>query len=100
MPEVILRIPVAGVEDRSAGEGVKPWISVGCPATHGGSPGRGFRVPRYIDITLPETNMTFSHLKMDGCNTFSFPFGVSAYFQGRTVSFREGMDHIYTCIVV
>ena len=28
------------------------------------------------------------HLKMDGWNTFSFPFGM-AYFQGRTVSFRE-----------
>ena len=29
------------------------------------------------------------HLKMDGWNTFSFPFGM-AYFQVRTVSFREG----------
>ena len=38
-------------------------------------------------ITLPETNS--SHPKMDGWNTFSFPFGM-AYFQVRTVSFREG----------
>ena len=42
------------------------------------------------NYTLPETNS--SHLKMDGWNTFSFPFGeFSAYFQGRAfaVSFRE-----------
>ena len=30
-----------------------------------------------IDLTLPETNS--SHLKTDGWNTFSFPFGM-AYF--------------------
>ena len=36
--------------------------------------------------TLPETNGL--HLKMDGWNTI-LSFWVSAYFQGRTVSFRE-----------
>ena len=43
---------------------------------------------RAIVITLPETNMT-SPLKMDGWNTILY-YWVSAYFQGRTVSFREG----------
>ena len=39
--------------------------------------------------TLPATNS--SHLKMDGWKTFSFPFvSVTAYFQGKIVSFREG----------
>ncbi len=38
----------------------------------------------------PSLKLTASlHLKMDGWNTFSFPFGISPYFQGRTVSFRE-----------
>ena len=40
----------------------------------------------YQAIPLPETNS--SPLKMDGWNT-TFPIG-EAYFQGRTVSFREG----------
>ena len=30
-------------------------------------------------------------LKMDGWNTTTFPIGVSAYFRGRNVSFREGI---------
>ena len=39
--------------------------------------------------TLPETNMT-SPLKMDGWKLeYYFTIGM-AYFQGRTVSFREG----------
>ena len=37
--------------------------------------------------TLPETNS--SHLKMDGWK-MSFFLGLKVYFQGRTVSFREG----------
>ena len=37
--------------------------------------------------TLPETNEL--HLKMDGWNTFSFPFGSLPIFRGY-VSFREG----------
>ena len=43
-------------------------------------------------ITLPKTNS--SALKMDGRKMKfhdSFPFGAPAYFQGRTVSFREGI---------
>ena len=38
-------------------------------------------------FTLPETNS--SPLKMDGWNT-SLSYWVSAYFQGQTVSFKEG----------
>ena len=38
-------------------------------------------------ITLPETNS--SGLKMDGWKMIRLPFG-TAYFQGRTVSYREG----------
>ena len=30
---------------------------------------------------LPSLKLTFSHQKMDGWNTFSFPFGAPAYFQ-------------------
>ena len=41
------------------------------------------------NLTLPETNS--SHLKMDGWK-MKFPFG-EAYFQGQTVSFREGIDY-------
>ena len=38
--------------------------------------------------TLPETNS--SHLKMDGWNTFSFPYGAKGLFSGAlAVSFRE-----------
>ena len=40
----------------------------------------------YQDSTLPETNN--SPLKMDGWNTIVSFWG-PAYFQGRTVSFRE-----------
>ena len=40
--------------------------------------------------TLPETNS--SHPKMDGWK-MKFPFGM-AYFQGQTVSFREGNQQI------
>ena len=50
---------------------------------------QGFILRFHVNLpgcTLPKTNS--SHLKMDGWNTFSFPFGM-AYFQGRTVSFRE-----------
>ena len=43
----------------------------------------------FLAVTLPETNS--SHLKMDGWHAFSSPFGM-AYFQGRTVSFRECMN--------
>ena len=39
-------------------------------------------------LAVPSLKLTFSPLKMDGWNTFSFPFGM-AYFQGRAVSFRE-----------
>ncbi len=39
--------------------------------------------------TLPETNS--SHLKMDGWNTRTFPFGARPIFRGyKYVSFREG----------
>ena len=49
---------------------------------------------------IPSLKLTASlHLKMDGRNTFSFPFGVSAYFQVRTVSFREGST-IHLCWVL
>ena len=40
--------------------------------------GRGKSEDFYVGNTLPETNS--SHLKMDGWNTFSFPFGI-AYVQ-------------------
>ena len=42
-------------------------------------------------VTLPETNS--SHLKIDGWKTI-LSFGVWAYFQRRTVSFREGVWNI------
>ena len=38
---------------------------------------------------LPSLKLTFSPLKMDGWKTI-LSFWVSAYFQGRAVSFREG----------
>ena len=38
---------------------------------------------------LPSLKLTFSPLKMDGWNTIVSSW-VSAYFQGRAVSFREG----------
>ena len=37
----------------------------------------------------PETNSEFTPESLDGWNTMNFPFGIP-YFQGRTVSFREG----------
>ena len=37
----------------------------------------------------PETNSELKHQKMDAWNTRTFPFGM-AYFQGQTVTFREG----------
>ena len=43
---------------------------------------------------LPETNMT-SHPKMNGWNTI-LSYRVLAYFQGRTVSFREGTK-LWSC---
>ena len=45
--------------------------------------------------TLLETNS--SHLKMDGWNTFSFPFR-KVTFQGLNVSFREGI-YVYIYIL-
>ena len=42
---------------------------------------------RFKMATLPETNS--SPMKMDGWNTFSFPLWGPAYFQVRTVTFRE-----------
>ena len=46
--------------------------------------------PIYNPFTLPETNGK-SHLKMDGWNTFSFPFGVWPIFRGKlAVSRRVG----------
>ena len=43
--------------------------------------------------TLPETNSL--HLKMDGWNTFSFPFGILRIFRG-DASCREGNEsHVY-----
>ena len=40
-------------------------------------------------MRLPSLKLTASlHLKMDGWNTFSFPFEM-AYLQGRAVSVRE-----------
>ena len=56
--------------------------------------GSSFICKMRLDVwnTLHETNSL--HLKMDDWNTFSFPFGISPYFQVRTVSFREG-----TCFI-
>ena len=45
-------------------------------------------------ITYPPWNERFSHLKMDGWNTFSFPFG-KLIFQGRTVSFGRVFFLLY-----
>ena len=43
--------------------------------------------------TLPETNEL--HLKMDGWNTFSFPFGARPIFGGKmAVSFRVSVSSI------
>ena len=46
---------------------------------------RGIRMLFFV--TLPETSSK-KHLKMDGWKTI-LSFWVSAYFQGRAVSFRE-----------
>ena len=47
---------------------------------------RGHLGSRYI----PSLKLTFSHLKMDGWNTFSFPFGSWPIFRGElAVSFTE-----------
>ena len=40
-------------------------------------------------VTLPETNI----VPENGWLEYYFPIGVPAYFQGRTVSFREGSDN-------
>ena len=43
---------------------------------------------------LPSLKQTANlHLKMDGWNTFSFPFLGWPFFQVRTVSFREGINY-------
>ena len=42
------------------------------------------------EILTPSLKLTFSHLKMDGWNTFSFPFGIRPNFRCY-VSFRECM---------
>ena len=43
-------------------------------------------------MMIHSLKLTFSPLQMDAWNTFSFPIGVPAYFQGRfAVSFREGI---------
>ena len=40
--------------------------------------------------TIPETNIDSSHLKTDGWNIYSFPFGARPIFSGElAVSFRE-----------
>ena len=39
---------------------------------------------KFLSVTLPETNIA----PENGWLEYSFPFGM-AYFQGRTVSFRE-----------
>ncbi len=48
-------------------------------------------------ITLPETNSQTQHLKMDFCKTI-LSFWGPAYFQVRTVSFREGIWGIFVGI--
>ena len=41
-------------------------------------------------LNLPSLKLTFSHLKMDGWNTFSFPIGAfRPIFRCENVSFRE-----------
>ena len=49
---------------------------------------RGILPPKWMVYTLPETNS--SHLNIDGWK-MKFLFG-EAYFQGRTVGFREGNE--------
>ena len=36
-----------------------------------------------------------SPLKMDGWNTFSFPFGARPILRGENVSLREGIFHVH-----
>ena len=47
--------------------------------------------PLFAD-TLPETNI---FAPKNGWLEYYFPIGGSAYFQGRTVSFREGNPHVF-----
>ena len=62
-----------------------------------GSKGIGDEIlPSYVGITLPETNSL--HLKVDGWNIIVSFWG-PAYFQGRTVSFREGILPSYVGII-
>ena len=71
---------------------VNPWVPFphrlpGRPHPFQGSNGAG---GSEFSNTLPETNSL--HPKMDGWK-MKFPFGM-AYFQGQTVSFREGNQQI------
>ena len=36
----------------------------------------------FCRLDVPSLKLTFSHLKMDGWNTFSFPFGAKGLFSG------------------
>ena len=48
--------------------------------------------------TLPETNIDIAPAKMDGWKTI-LSFWVSAYFQGRFVSFREGIGSSFRALL-
>ena len=48
--------------------------------------------PTETTITLPETNSSF--LKVDGWNTFSFPFGVKGLFSGANLLFSGRLKNV------
>ena len=53
-------------------------------------------------VQIPETYSKFKHLKMDGWNTFSFPFGAKGLFlgailvSGSVIVFKQ--LHLYFCL--
>ena len=54
----------------------------------GNQPWQGLNM--FKSANLPSLKLTFSHLKMDGWNTFSFPFGFRPIFRGKLAGIVSG----------
>ena len=78
-----------GIRHLTFSKGVLPQDSKGTPETSS-NPIIFERISRFFGGEVPSLKLRFSNLKMDGIwNANYFPYWVLAYFQGRTVSFRE-----------
>ena len=67
-------------------DAAKEISGLACDSVNGVTVGKCYRCTRTLKLT-------FSSLKMDGWNAIVSFWGQNAYFQGRTVSFREGISH-------